>query len=386
MDGAFGFGANVFSGGTVVPVSNKDELRTALANADDSGTVILVKGGENADFDFKGAAPLPVTNRKITIRLKENSKAVLKNVLFAVALDTANDIVFEDLVFHSDGEGDPNDAITIQATAPPDGSAPSNDVCRLRISHCTFDGYADIAIDTKTVVGRRRLLATIDHCLFFDARPGRDGSNDKPFYNRGAINIASLQPLHGDSFVTIANNVYIDVWRRLPRVAGGNFVHVFNNLLYRWGYTKDNTDNRTYRGIEIGGGDEITTNNGKALIEANRFIPYEERKDVKREIAFNAGTSVTLGSGANVNEFDGKGGRPLGENKDIPVVPDGQEGNFVASEVYNGIAGENLSAPPVKPASDVPWRKLVGQAGSRVLDPDSSVKRDLKKFLDDAGR
>ena len=59
-----------------------------------------------------------------------------------------------------------------------------------------------------------------------------------------AIDIASVimddaanTRLTGNSAVTIAFNVFEDVWRRSPRIAQtGNFGHVFNNLLYHWGF------------------------------------------------------------------------------------------------------------------------------------------------------
>lgn len=384
-DAPFGFGQNVAISTTTATVTSKDQLRTTLAAANTSttgtGTVILVDGNANSDFDF-GGEDLAISGQKIAIRLKPGSKAVLQNVLFTIRLDTADDILLEDLVFRSDGGGDPPDAIRILATAPAPVPAATT-TCKVRITHCSFDGYSDIVIDTKTLTGRPRLLATIDHCLFFDARPGQKGRNNTTFVNRGAINVASLQPDRGDGAVTIAFNVYIDVWRRLPRVGGGNFVHVFNNLLYRWGYTKNRNSNNTWRGMEIGGGD-LTTDNGKALIEANRFIPWKKKLDITREIAFNQGTEVDLSATTNPNEFDTPEGTPVAAGVAIPTVPPDQVATFTRAGVYSDVGLPDPGAPAQATAVD--WKMLVQQAGSRVLTADSRVKRGLIRVLNRAAR
>lgn len=389
-DAPFGFGQNVaISTTTPVTVTSKDQLRSTLATANTSttgtGTVILVDGNANADFDFKGE-DLAISGQKIAIRLKPGSKAVLRNVLFSIKLDTADDILLEDLVFRSNGGGKPTDAIRILATAPAPAPVPpatGPPPCKVRITHCSFDGYSDITIDTKTLTGRPRLLATIDHCLFFDARPGQEGRNNTTFVDRGAINVASLQPDRGNGAVTIAFNVYIDVWRRLPRVGGGNFVHVFNNLLYRWGYTKKDSNNETWRGMEIGGGD-LTTDNGKALIEANRFIPWKKKVDITREIAFNEGTEVDLSATTNPNEFDTPEGTPVAAGVTIPTVPLDQVATFTRAGVYEDVGLADPGAPAQATAVD--WKMLVQQAGSRVLVADSRVKRGLKGVLKRAAR
>jgi pectate lyase len=392
MDGteAFGFGQNVVVGTNKVTATSKSELKTKLANANadttGNGTVIQIDGNANAKFDFDGEV-LAITGKKIAIRAKSGSKAVLENVQFAISLDTADHILLEDLVFHSDGGSRPNDAITIRATGPAPTPAATT-FCNLRISHCTFDGYADIAIDAATLTGRPRLLATIDHCLFFDDRPGQRGARNTEFIRRGAINIASLQPDRGNGDVTIAFNVYIDVWRRLPRIAGGNFAHIYNNLLYRWGYLKNDNDDdagsNTYRGIEIGGGD-LTTDNGQALIEANRFIPWTNRRqDIAREIAFNQGTQVSLGTGTSVNEFDDPAGNAhVPDSPKIPVVPAGSAARFTRAERFTEVG---LTEPPVPAAAaDFNWKKLVKQeVGSRVLRPDDDVTSGLLNVLKNA--
>lgn len=388
-DEGLGVGNNA-GGGNAAPqvCKNREELRSALAAAGDGGTVLLLSG-KAKDFDFSkdgDGQVLPITAKKLTITSK-NGDVFLQNVQFAIDLDTADEILIQDVVFRSDGARDKaKDAITIIASDPGDNAPASSAKSRVRISQCSFDGYADIAVDAKTALGRPQLLLTVDRCLFFDADAGQPGKGGEPFFNRGAINVASVKPRRGNALATIANNVYIDVWRRLPRVTGGNFAHIYNNLLYRWGYTKNDSDNDTWRGIEIGGGKVPTdngtaenppTDNGRALIAANRFIPWAQKTGVERELAFNVQTEVEL-SATKPNEFDGPNGTP---GTAITSVAPATAATFPIGTMYTDAGA---TEPQVLATTDVQWRKLVGQAGSRLLDADPDIKRDLKKFLDRA--
>lgn len=314
----FGFGQGVTGGGdaAATPIAGKDMLMAKLSELTNSTTATVLELAP-ANYDF-GGAQLTIRAKNLTIRAVPN--VTLNNVNFTVDLDFSDNILLSALLFDSNGGDGARDAIDIAATRPA-GSTPSPATAKMRITGCAFTGYQDIAIDVATVKGRPRLLATIDHCLFYDAFPGLLSAADTSYQNRGAINVASVRDGNthslGDGFVTVALNVFIDVWRRSPRIAQGNVGHVYNNLLYRWGYTAaqstDRTNpNDTWRGMEIGGGDvNASKNNGEALIQSNRFIPWAAKTELDMAVALNKNTVVDLGAldiadpvTARPNEFD----------------------------------------------------------------------------------
>lgn len=410
MSNEGGFGQQVTGGGTanfqIILVNNADAFRRRLTGLGNSTTPTVIELVGNPDnFDFKahnGNPEIPITAKNLTIRpLTEpgpgqRANAVLKNVQLSVDLDQADNILFDGLVFRSDGGSNgARGAITIEASFPGRKPAAVSTRGRFRITRCSFDGYFDIAVDTKSVVGRPKMLMTIDHCLFFDATPGQPVD----FINRGAINIAgladpkggTLPPLLGDSRVTVANNVFINVWRRCPRVAANNFVHVYNNLLFRWGVTggpdNTNTANTTWRGMEIGGGDR-TEDNGKALIQANRFIPAAGKTDPAKEIATNRGTQIDLAADISdvpslrPNEFDGPDGKPLSGPGLAPGQPALAQGAklvlFNVFKLYNDVG---LDQPTVPTGNTVDWAALVDSVGSPVFDPAPTLRAELKTVL-----
>jgi hypothetical protein len=120
-------------------------------------------------------------------------------------------------------------------------------------------------------------------------------------------------------------------------------VHVYNNLLFRWGVTEgtpnSNTNSEVWRGIEIGGGDRMVQN-GKALIEANRFIPASGKTDTDKDIATNVGTEIDLGDDLSdvvslrPNEFDGVDGRRLTGTGPFPGQPAIPPGSPVRFDVF----------------------------------------------------
>jgi len=193
----------------------------------------------------------------------------------------------------------------------------------------SFDGYFDIAIDSSVKTGRRALHGVIDHCFFFDTNAGEPDTfvtqNDKQvkiFTNRGAINISSA--VHdgvGNSLFTISHNLFINVWRRQPRVAEGNRAHSFNNLFFRWGFGNDDDQaaDGTNEWFCI-----ATDNNAQAVIVANRFIPWIKKKDPRKTISLGPGTAADLGdphTGTTerpdlTNEFDDENG--VAVTVDIP--------------------------------------------------------------------
>ena len=416
--GSFGFGQNVTGGTAAEPivVHDRAELVAELAKPLD-GKVIEIGARDGGNYDFRNAGAgqqLVIAARNFTIRAQQNVNSVLQNVQLRVDLDRSDNILFENLTFRSDGAKDnARDAIVLVATRPAEGVTASG-TASVRITRCSFDGHYDIAIDSQGVAGRPELLATIDRCLFFDSRPGRRGEGQAKFFNRGAINITvadaeddgdenadddgsssnkaqgneAPRPL-GNSRVTVAYNVFIDVWRRSPRVAEGNVAHVFNNLLYRWGFTESPSDDPTWRGMEVGGGvSGPRGNNGRALIQANRFIPWDEKLDPTIAIKVHRGTSVDFGvtrsdpdqpatpDDARPNRFD----TPQGGVPKTPQRPDAK-GNLALINIIS-LYG-TLTAPNVLRTGDVQWETdILANAGP--AGGDATAKTRLQQVLQNA--
>lgn len=337
-DQAIGFGKAVTGGGATEATSVADRAGLAtmldgLGNSD-GPTVIELQAGT---YDFR---PANVTKKKFTLRAKQltiraqpGARVVLKNLQLVLDLGRADNILIQDLAFYSDGN-DGEDAILF------DGEKGSRKLTsRVRVTRCSFDGYKDIAIDSHS--HQTLLLATIDHCLFFDSRPGMplsplrpDGNRMVfPFVDRGAVNIASVvlksgKRTEGNSLVTVAFNVFVNVWRRCPRVAfQGNFGDIFNNIVYHWGAGNgdDSHENGTdtWNGMSVG-------NQGTAVIQANRFIPGEVTvvTENKSEQQTRTGKTIRLDSNPIVdigtigtkrlpNQFDGKAKAPTGTFRNL---------------------------------------------------------------------
>jgi len=381
IEEAFGFAQGV-TGGPAKPtrqVKNAAELRTALEALTADGppaTIDVVRNPSNENaFDFgsgKGATQtVAITARNLTI--SSSNGAVLKNVRLSIGVDVSDNILITGLSFHSAGAADgARDSIDLDSV----GGKKARDVCRVRISHCAFDGYYDINICSKTAPNGPRLLVTIDHCLFFDAKPGLLGPKDKDdepagYKDRGAINFATDKDKKiktGNAFITVANNVFIDVWRRLPRVARSNRGHVFNNLLYRWGYTDPKSPDRTkpngtWRGMEVGGGENANPeDDGVVLIQANRFIPWADKTDIEPEIKIHPNTTADLeGAPPLPNQFDTPQAKPVTKGK-VPEGPKKQQGTIDVTTFYDKL-DLDLKAPAVVKAADVAWAGLVRAAG-----------------------
>jgi pectate lyase len=392
-DAPFGFGQAVTGGGDVAPTSVQDSagLAAALSTLGDSDgpkTIELVEGS----YDFKGqnTQVFTIRARNLTIRAQTGKRVKLKNFKLVVDLARADNILIQDLAFRSDGAQDSaRDAINLNVVGSdrPSPSAPPDVRSNVRITHCSFDGYYDIAIDSHTQFGRPRLLATIDHCLFFDSMagknpppPGQAPPDPKKgpflFVNRGAINISGLTEAgedhtQGSSYVTVAFNVFVEVWRRTPRVAQGTVAHIFNNLLFRWGFgnNSDRVDAQdperktsSWIGINVETG-------ASAVIQANRFIPWDSKPDLNKAIKVdqdNGRTIADIGTRNFPNEFDNAQGmagsaQPPGPFSQINI------GSYLGQE------------PEVTLVGQVPWASIVNSAGPRlspgVSDPKETAAR-----------
>jgi uncharacterized membrane protein len=370
-DDAFGFGQQVTGGKpltgatkNLVEVNDKTQLKTALGNltaASTAETVITIAAN---DYEFKEETQNKFTigAKNVTIRAKKDNRVELKNIGLVLDLASIDNILIKDLAFHSDGSSGSNDAILFDGTA-----ATSGVTNRVRITHCTFDGYKDMAIEIRSALSR--LLATIDHCHFVDRNPG--GGD---FLNRGSINIASViasggQRLDGNSFVTVAFNFIEDVWRRSPRVAAkGSQAHIFNNVLSRPGF--GNTESLKWNGIVI-------ENKATAAIQANRIIPWSEKASGvavrARTLKHDDNTTVDVGDIGSPdlgqadlrNELDNAKGKP--DNYfTSPIRPEGSFATLLVSLWYTGLG---LVSPPVTPAGRVPWADVIARAGTLVRDP-----------------
>lgn len=377
---AFGFGINAVGGSTLVSVRNPDELTAALGTVGDKeiaannidGKIIELQEGI---YDFTPRRnflrKVMTHGEKTTIRGKAGATVILKNFQFLIDLDKKNRLVIENIAFRSDGvaTGTP-DGFDLVATVPGAKETARTERSSIRFTQCSFDGHADIAIDSHNVTGRRQLLVTVDHCLFFDARPGLSGAGSAPYVNRGAINEdvnrndKNAQRVPGNSKFTVANNVFIDVWRRSPRVAEDNFAHIFNNLLYRWGYTaKISTDRQnpdgTWRGMEVGGGNtgKAGQPNGTAVIQANRFIPWKKKTDPCAAITVHQQTTVDFGGLDFPNQYDdpdgANGSNPFDAGTTIPL-----------QQLYKT---EDIDVPMPAPAATMDWNALLETVGPDAL-------------------
>jgi len=408
--GSFGFGKDVVgapAGTAETVVRTPAELTTAIANAATANASLITFAGGEYNFDNEA---ILVRGRNITLKRQTDARVALNNVRLQLDVSSIDQILIRGLVFHSDGEAkSARDAIEL---TPPDvvevktvGDGRSK--ARVRITHCSFDGYYDIAIDSRSSDKFPQLLVTIDGCLFFDSNPGQPTTligDDPAFVNRGAINFGSRSgpggaghpQLRNDAHVTVARNVFISVWRRCPRVANGNFGHIFNNLVYQWGVgnTENTKTNKTnaWVGMEVGHGDGVIDGktNGSALIEANRFIPYELKDGLDRTIDIGPNTKVDIGT-TNVkptkvgippggaatgsatgdanprpllksglpNRFDDKDGKPQ-PTVTLPEPPDG-----FANLSVKPFEDVNLPRPPADDANTLDWMALVNEAGPR---------------------
>jgi|GEM_PF-1789235 len=428
-DGFFGFGAQATGAPATTepvafptqppadPLANFNTLVAALTelkNPSASPTLLSIPEG---DYEFKDQKlDFVIKAKQVTIQAQAGANVVLRNITIRVDLASIDRILIQDLVFRSDGEGATGDGIRL--TPAEDATTTTlgqNFPASVRITHCSFNGYDDIAIDSRSSVFFPFLAATIDHCLFFDSRPGmpdhlEQGESKLPFVDRGAINIGSTESpgggpqLPSHSVVTVAYNAFIDVWRRCPRIADGNFGHIFNNILYRWGtgHYDDANGGNTWRGIEIGGGDGITdvnrndTTNGTALIEANRFIPDPRKADLNDAINIRPNTIVDVGvsllpnqpSPNQPNRFDDDEGRAKevtflttpavgGDPKTDFTVP--SQGFTIIGQVWPGQV--SIPRPAATPVNNVDWKDLVRQAGPRRTTAATSPENVARQKL-----
>jgi pectate lyase len=372
-DEAFGFGQQVTGGKPVdqtpenlINVSDKTQLKSELAKLTAASTspTVLALAASNYEFKDETQRVFTIGAKNVTIRAQQGSRVELKNLALVLDLATIDNILIEDLALHSNGVKNhgTNDAILFDGTTSTAGVTN-----RVRITHCTFDGYPDMGVEIRSHLSR--LLATIDHCHFVDRKPGKG-----KFHNRGSINVASVIDdnsvrLNGSSSVTVAFNFFEDIWRRSPRVsATGNRAHIFNNLLFRWGF--GNETDPTWGGMLI-------ENKAMAVIQANRFIPWARKASGEEArtnaLKHDADTTVDVGDIGLVelgqqdflNELDNAKGKP-GDYFTSPLLP---KGNFATIPVSSWYAGLQLTAPMVTQASAVPWATIISRAGTLVRDP-----------------
>jgi Pectate lyase len=368
IEPAFGFGKDVTGGGnaTVTRVKNGSQLATQLtslngATTSTTPTVIELRTG-TYDFGDNGQS-FPINAKNLTIR--GTNGVMVRNLNLKLDPTNVDNILIQDIVFQSSGKDNvARDAIDLQTPQPAatdtEPATATSTTSSVRISHCTFSGYYDIAIDIATRRDRPGVLATIDHCLFVDNNPGENTAGNT-FVNRGAINVAGSRTgnirLRGHAQVTIANNVFVKIWRRTPRVVEGTFAHIFNNVLYRWGIGNRTDD--TWGGMEIGGGDGETSGqpNGTALIQANRTIPWKKKTDIDKEIEIGGNAIVDLNSASGAafpNRFDDDKGRKLAS----PTLPKAPTAGFT-TVTLPAAAGTQM---PVA-FGNVNWKQLVKNAG-----------------------
>src|SRR5436305_1797699 len=113
-DKAFGFGQGVTGGGDgkkskVVPVENQKDLRKALADlgAKSSGPTVVELAASD-DYDFRKAKKkgeeFTIGAQNLTLRARKGERVELRNISLTFDLATADNILIEDLAFHSDVE------------------------------------------------------------------------------------------------------------------------------------------------------------------------------------------------------------------------------------------------------------------------------------------
>lgn len=374
-DAAFGFGQGVTGGtsstSTMIQAANKKELKRELNNlsASSSTPTVLTLTGKN--YDFTGEEAFTIGVKNLTITAQSGTNVTLTNLGLVLNLTQIDNILIQGLAFISDGTG-PADGILFDGSDDDSGSTIGSQVTnRVRITHCTFNGYKDEAIEIRSF--RSLLLATIDHCFFVDSHAGER----PPFKDRGALNIASVilppsqegqsaQRTTANSFVTVAFNFFAEVWRRSPRAAAsGTHAHIFNNLLYRWGYQEGGvTGAKSWDGMSIGALENQGLPMPMAVIQANRFIPWDEKQS--RAIMLDAGTQVDIGPADLVNRFDEPDGKKddnssLAPNP-VPAQTIDVNSWYTSLKDPNGVS-LGLTAPQVTATENVDWVKLVRRSG-----------------------
>lgn len=384
--GNLGFGGTVTGGGAAAPTVCNDRVSLATAlrtlTVTNAGPVVIELDNKSKDaYAFTGLTTaeqqFTIGAQNVTIRAKEGLFVRVRDLKLIVNVDTANNILIRDLNFRADGtQASVHDAIELSSANVADGGGPFNatilraNPSTARIHHCSFSGYYDIAVDSETRSDRPRLFITIDRCLFIDGRPGSGvvtgtGSEQRisTFVNRGAINFGSATgeagvQLPGNARVTIAFNVFVDIWRRSPRIAANAFGHIYNNLLFRWG--KGNKTETNWNGMVVGGGDSQPVTNGIALIQANRLIPGAPKTEPNDAIQINVQTKVDIGSGPSLpglpsipNRFDGPDGKELASGG-APTAPAGGFATINLS-TFGGVA-------TVQPKESVDWKAIYTNA------------------------
>jgi pectate lyase len=368
-DAAFGFGQNVTGGGTAVepPITSRQELIDKLTNLGSSTTpTVLTLAAGDYEFKHETQKTFTIGAKNLTLCAATGQRVQLKNFGLSLDLACVDNVLIENLAFHSDGDALPAECILFDGT-----NSSAGVTNRVRITHCTFDGYKDIAIEMRSY--RSLVLATIDHCHFVDRHPGER----LPFIDRGAINVASVidekttKRTPGNSAVTIAFNLFEDVWRRSPRIAQtGNFGHVFNNLLYRWGFGNKEDAITSWNGVSIGN-ETYLTGETVAAVHANRFIPWADKATgpaARGAFEHDSNTRVNIGGQPFPNRFDKPDGRADG-NSPLAPAPDRRNGFPAAVKVRERYQSQGITPPMVTPADQVPWQTLIDRAGTLVADP-----------------
>lgn len=268
---AIGFGRNVTGGGpspqqimvTKVGDSGDGTLKKAIEQANRDSTeandyppqeiLIELSGGE--DTIEPNPRDLVITARNLTIRAVGGAKIDRNHLLFDCT--GADNVLLTDLRFVSDGEGDPPDAISIEAREGRHGTG-------FWIDHCSFEAYRDLSItsNTRDLDGAPPLLITVSHCRFHDDNP-----SGRLHLNHGALGIHGSDEndrpdRRTNAYATVCRNVFDHVRRRSPRSSHRTLVHAFNNLLFDWG--SDNADELQQNGMEAG-------NDGLLVAAANYF-------------------------------------------------------------------------------------------------------------------
>ncbi|HET7434340.1 MAG TPA: hypothetical protein VFN10_06455, partial [Thermoanaerobaculia bacterium] len=190
-EASFGFGQRVTkaTGGEVVNIADIEALKVffrapgALERFGESPKTLVVLAAGTYDFTNEPFPAIEIRRKNLTITANDADVVVFKNFQLAIDLALSDNILIENLNFRSDGlPSHPRDGIKtldnseikrVRGTSVSQTPVTPASLS-LRITHCSFDGYFDIAIDSSVKSKPRpRLLATIDHCLFFDSRPGQ---------------------------------------------------------------------------------------------------------------------------------------------------------------------------------------------------------------------
>lgn len=341
------------------------QLAVALQGLDTNAAApdpnIVIAGG-TYNFVRAGQQFFRIGAQGVTIRAKDGESVVLKNLQLQIDPDSANDIVIQDIAFRSDGgfvgnnPKPPRDCILFLSSGGTPPSPETRTRITVRITHCSFDGYFDMSIDSNVIVGRPILYVTIDRCLFFDDFPGdprntipQNNKNVRGFVNRGAINISSkVHDGVGNSLFVISNCVFIDIWRRIPRVAQGNTAILYNNLMFRWGVgnNENDSDNGTNEWTGV-----VTDNDGRAIVLRNRFIPWRKKTEVADTIDIGPDTTVDVGNP-----------RAAGTKADGTPIPPRAD----LTNEFDGADGARLSTQP-----------SISRRRVQVIDLDA-LYRDLK--------